>query len=236
MNAPTSNVDPRELAKFEAVSARWWDPDGEFKTLHDINPLRLRYIDERAPLRGTQVADIGCGGGILAESLAQQGARVVAIDASEAAIGTARLHQLQSGAEVTYMNTTPELFAEAHLGEFDTVTCMELLEHVPRPGEVIKACARLLRPGGQVFFSTLNRTPTAYLLAVIGAEYLLKLLPKGTHDYSRFIRPAELGAWSRAAGLTLREIVGMRYNPLNGHCALTDTVSVNYFAHASLEP
>jgi 2-polyprenyl-6-hydroxyphenyl methylase/3-demethylubiquinone-9 3-methyltransferase len=235
MTEASANVDPRELAKFEVAAARWWDREGEFKTLHDINPLRLRYIDERAPLRGKRVVDIGCGGGILSESLAEAGAKVAAIDASVAAIGTAQLHQYQSGSDVDYLQTTPEVFAAQHPGEFDVVTCMEMLEHVPEPSAVIKACKRLVSPGGHVFFSTLNRTFPAYAAAVIGAEYVFKLLPKGTHDYRRFIRPAELAAWIREAGLTLRELNGMRYNPFTGACALTATVSINYLVHAVRE-
>lgn len=235
MTEHAANVDPRELAKFEASASRWWDREGEFKTLHDINPLRLRYVDERAVLRGSQVLDVGCGGGILADSMAHSGADVTGIDASEAAIGTARLQQMQSGAKVQYLRAVPEAFAREHAAQYDIVTCMELLEHVPQPAEVVRACARLAKPGGHVFFSTLNRTPQAYLLAVIGAEYLVNLLPKGTHDYARFIRPSELALWARQCGLRVCGIDGMRYNPITRQCALTPTVSVNYLLYARLD-
>lgn len=232
MIEPSLNIDPQELAKFESQASRWWDPSGEFRTLHDINPVRLRYIEERAGLSGKQVIDLGCGGGILAEAMAARGASVTGIDASETSLKVAQLHQLKSGIEVTYICATPEQFAENHPAHYDIVTCMELLEHVPKPFSVIHACARLIRPGGHLFFSTINRTPIAYLLAVIGAEYLLKLLPKGTHSYSRFIRPSELAGWARGSGLTVTEITGMSYNPLTRRCTLTEQVDVNYLVHA----
>jgi 2-polyprenyl-6-hydroxyphenyl methylase/3-demethylubiquinone-9 3-methyltransferase len=230
----SANVDPRELAKFEAASARWWDPTGEFRTLHDINPLRLGYIETRAGLEGKQVADVGCGGGILSEALAGKGASVIGIDASETSLGVARLHQLRSKANVSYVNATPEQYAAEHAGQFDVVVCMELLEHVPQPSMVVGACAKLAKPGGHVFFSTINRTPLAYLLAVVGAEYVLQLLPKGTHDYARFIQPAELVLWARASGMTVRDISGMFYNPVTRQGSLTSHVAVNYLVHARL--
>jgi 2-polyprenyl-6-hydroxyphenyl methylase / 3-demethylubiquinone-9 3-methyltransferase len=233
MHAEThTNVDRSELAKFEAVASRWWDPGGEFKTLHDINPLRLQFIDDRCGLQGKHVADIGCGGGILAESMAARGAQVVAIDASEAAINTARLHQFQSNSAVDYEFINPEAFAAREAGKFDVVTCMELLEHVPDPSATVRACAALLKPDGKVFFSTLNRTAQSYFAAVIGAEYLLRLLPKGTHDYARFIRPAELDAWLRGARLVCQDLRGMAYNPFNGRCRLTTSMAINYLACA----
>ncbi len=232
MSEPSVNLDPQELAKFESQASRWWDPSGEFRTLHDINPLRSHYIEERAGLSGKRVIDIGCGGGILAEAMAERGALVTGIDASETSLKIAELHQAKSGVNVTYICTTPEQFAENHLAHYDIVTCMELLEHVPRPKSVIQACARLAKPGGHLFFSTINRTPIAYLLAVIGAEYLLNLLPKGTHTYGRFIRPSELALWARSAGLTITEITGLSYNPFTRRCALSAQVDVNYLVHA----
>jgi 2-polyprenyl-6-hydroxyphenyl methylase/3-demethylubiquinone-9 3-methyltransferase len=232
MIEPSINIDPQELAKFESQASRWWDPSGEFRTLHDINPVRLRYIEERAGLSGKQVIDVGCGGGILAEAMAARRAAVTGIDASELALKVAQLHQLKSGVEVAYVCATPEQFAEDYPARYDIVTCMELLEHVPRPVSVIQACTRLAKPGGHLFFSTINRTALAYLLAVIGAEYLLNLLPKGTHSYSRFIRPSELAGWARGAGLTVTEITGMSYNPFTRRCALTHQVDVNYLIHA----
>jgi 2-polyprenyl-6-hydroxyphenyl methylase/3-demethylubiquinone-9 3-methyltransferase len=231
----THNVDPRELAKFEASASRWWDSNGEFKTLHDINPFRLRYIDERARLSGKQVIDVGCGGGILSEAMASAGATVTAIDASEVSIGIARLHQFRSGSSVDYLQATPEQYAVEHAGQFDVLTCMEMLEHVPRPEEIIRACAHLVKPDGHLFFSTLNRTPLAYALAVVGAEYVMNLLPKGTHDYARFIRPSELAAWGRAHGLSFLDISGMAYNPLTRQCRFSGSVAVNYLVHARLD-
>jgi 2-polyprenyl-6-hydroxyphenyl methylase/3-demethylubiquinone-9 3-methyltransferase len=226
------NIDPAELAKFERLAARWWDCSGEFKPLHDINPLRLGYIDQRADLAGKRVADVGCGGGILAESMAQLGAEVTGIDVGEGPLMVARLHLLESGLSVDYRQQTAEqLAAEAPAG-FDVVTCMELLEHVPDPASVVAACAQLVKPDGHVFFSTINRTPKSYLFAVIAAEYLLRLLPQGTHDYSRFIRPAELAGWIRHAGLELRDLTGMSYHPLTARYFLTPDVAVNYLAHA----
>lgn len=235
MSQTAQNIDPREVAKFEELASRWWDPRSEFKPLHDINPLRLHYINSRASVAGKRVVDVGCGGGILAESMALCGAAVIGIDAGAAPLAVARLHLLESGAEVDYRQITAEQLADQQPGTFDIVTCMEMLEHVPDPGSVVAACARLAKPGGQVFFSTLNRTPKAYLLAIIGAEYLLNMLPKGTHDYSKFIRPSELANWARPTGLTLHDLTGMTYNPLARTYALGNDIDVNYLAHCSRE-
>jgi 2-polyprenyl-6-hydroxyphenyl methylase/3-demethylubiquinone-9 3-methyltransferase len=229
------NVDPAELQKFSELAHRWWDPQGEFRPLHDINPLRLEWIDERARLDGKDVLDLGCGGGILAEAMAARGARVTGIDLSEKSLRVAELHRLESGAAVTYERAMAEEFAAQHAGEFDVVTCMELLEHVPDPASVVAACARLVRPGGQVFFSTINRNPKAYLFAVIGAEYLLRLLPRGTHDYLRFIKPSELSRFCRAAGLHPAELIGMTYNPISKRYRLGDDADVNYLLRCVLE-
>lgn len=228
MTQTTHNVDPAEVAKFRALASRWWDPDSELKTLHDINPLRVEYIDNRAKLAGKRVLDIGCGGGILAEAMAQHGAVVTGMDMAEDALNVAKLHLLESGIKVDYLLGTAEQFAAQHPASFDIVTCMELLEHVPDPASVIRACATLVEPGGQVFLSTLNRNPKAYLLAVIGAEYVLNMLPRGTHDYARFIRPSEIEAWARHAGLTLRDLAGMTYNPLTRRYRLGRDIDVNY--------
>jgi 2-polyprenyl-6-hydroxyphenyl methylase/3-demethylubiquinone-9 3-methyltransferase len=236
MTVAQRNVDQDEIAKFEELASRWWDPDSEFKPLHDINPLRLNYLNERAHLAGKRVLDVGCGGGILAESMAVKGATVVGIDMGEAPLSVARLHLLESGLEVDYRQTTVEELAETEPAGFDVVTCMEMLEHVPDPASVIQACSRLVKPWGQVFFATLNRTPKAYLFAIIGAEYLLRLLPQGTHDYRKFIRPSELDTWVRDAGLTLCELTGMHYNPLTQQYWLGPGVEVNYIAHCRLEP
>jgi 2-polyprenyl-6-hydroxyphenyl methylase/3-demethylubiquinone-9 3-methyltransferase len=226
------NMDPGEVAKFDQSASRWWDPNSEYKPLHDINPLRLDYIDDRAALSGKRVVDVGCGGGILAESMAARGAQVVGVDMAGAALAVARLHTLESGVSVDYRQMTAEQLAAAEPASFDVVTCMELLEHVPDPASLIAACAQLAKPGGQLFFSTLNRNPKSYLFAVLGAEYLLRMLPKGTHDFAKFIRPAELARWSRAAGLTLKELTGMSYNPITRHYVLGGDVSVNYLVHA----
>jgi 2-polyprenyl-6-hydroxyphenyl methylase/3-demethylubiquinone-9 3-methyltransferase len=232
MTTAPLNVDAQELAKFEALANRWWDPDSEFKPLHDINPLRLNYIADRVGgLADRRVLDVGCGGGILAESMALRGARVLGIDMGEAPLAVAQLHQLESGAELDYRRITAEELAESEPASFDVVTCMELLEHVPDPASTIRACARLVKPGGHLFFSTINRHPKAYLLAIIGAEYVLRMLPKGTHDYRKFIRPSELDGWLRAAGLTLHHLTGLHYNPLTGRYRLGPGVSVNYMAH-----
>jgi 2-polyprenyl-6-hydroxyphenyl methylase/3-demethylubiquinone-9 3-methyltransferase len=236
MTATQRNVDPGEIAKFSELASRWWDPDSEFKPLHAINPLRLDFIDARARLTGKRVLDVGCGGGILAESMAERGATVVGIDMGEAPLSVARLHLLESGLEVDYRCITVEELAEIEPAGFDVVTCMEMLEHVPDPASVVRACARLVKPDGQVFFTTINRTPKAYLFAVIGAEYVLRLLPQGTHDYRKFIRPSELDSWARESGLNLGELTGMHYNPLTGHYWLAAGVEVNYLAYYRLEP
>ena len=222
------NADPAELEKFSQLASRWWDPHGEFRPLHEINPLRLDWIDQRAALAGKRVLDVGCGGGILAEAMAARGARVTGIDLSEKSLRVAELHSLQSKAQVSYEGVSAEDYAERHAGEFDVVTCMELLEHVPEPGAMVAACAHLVRPGGQVFFSTINRNPKSYLFAVIGAEYVLRLLPKGTHDYQRFIKPSELSRFARDAGLRTAELIGMTYNPLTRRYRLERDCDVNY--------
>jgi 2-polyprenyl-6-hydroxyphenyl methylase/3-demethylubiquinone-9 3-methyltransferase len=227
------NADPAELRKFESIASRWWDPTSEFRPLHEINPLRLDYVDQRAALHGKTVLDVGCGGGILAESMAARGAKVTGIDLGGANIEVARLHLLESGLEVNYREVAVEQLAAESPASFDVVTCMEMLEHVPDPASVIAACGRLVKPGGLVFLSTINRNPKAYLYAVVGAEYVLGMLPKGTHDYAKFIRPSELGTWLRAAGLDLEDMTGLTYNPLTGVYALeADDVSVNYMACA----
>jgi len=224
-----SNVDHAEIAKFEALAHRWWDRESEFKPLHDINPLRVNWIDEHVGgLAGKKVLDVGCGGGILSEAMAQRGATVTGIDMGEAPLAVARLHQLESRVAVEYRQITAEALAEEQPGQFDVVTCLEMLEHVPDPASVIDACQRLVKPGGQVFFSTINRNPKSYLFAVIGAEYLLRLLPRGTHDFKKFIRPSELGAWCRNVGLEVKDIVGLTYNPLTKHYKLAADVDVNY--------
>ena len=227
----STNADPAELAKFSALAHRWWDPTSEFKPLHDINPLRLHYIDERCGgLHDKKVLDVGCGGGILAEAMAAQGARVTGIDLSEKALGVAKLHQLESGAEVEYRLISAEALAASAADTYDVVTCMELLEHVPEPASTIAACAQLTRPGGMVVFATINRNAKSYLFAVIGAEYVLNLLPRGTHDYARFLKPAEIAASARRAGLAPDAIIGMTYNPLTRVYRLEPDTTVNYIA------
>jgi 2-polyprenyl-6-hydroxyphenyl methylase/3-demethylubiquinone-9 3-methyltransferase len=223
------NADPAELAKFSALAHRWWDPTSEFKPLHDINPLRLAYLQERSGgLAQKRVLDVGCGGGILAEAMAGRGARVTGIDLSEKSLRVAELHLLQSQVDVRYEMASAEEYAERHGGQFDVVTCMELLEHVPQPSAMVAACARLVRPGGQVFFSTINRNAKSYLFAVVGAEYVLRLLPRGTHDYQRFIKPSELSRWARSAALRTSELIGMTYNPLTQRYRLQADCGVNY--------
>jgi 2-polyprenyl-6-hydroxyphenyl methylase/3-demethylubiquinone-9 3-methyltransferase len=222
------NADPLELQKFSDLAHRWWDPTSEFRPLHDINPLRLEWINARAPLRGKAVLDIGCGGGILAESMAKKGAAVAGIDLSEKALKVADLHSLESGITVRYELIAAEAMAAREPASFDVVTCMEMLEHVPDPSAIVKACATLVKPGGHVFFSTLNRNPKSYLFAVIGAEYLLRMLPKGTHDYAKFITPAELAQYIRNAGLNVEALKGMGYNPLTQMYSLNQDTSVNY--------
>jgi len=230
MNQP--NVDSGEIAKFNALAERWWDPNSEFRPLHDINPLRLNYIDERLDLPGKKVIDIGCGGGLLSEGMARRGATVTGIDLGEAPLAVARLHAEQSGVEVEYLQVLAEDIAEQRAGEYDAVTCLEMLEHVPDPSSVIRACAKLVKPGGQVFFSTINRNPKAFLFAIVGAEYVLRLLPRGTHEYAKLIRPSELAGWSRDAGLDVRDTTGMTYNPVTQVYKLNRDVSVNYLMHA----
>jgi 2-polyprenyl-6-hydroxyphenyl methylase/3-demethylubiquinone-9 3-methyltransferase len=224
------NVDELEIKKFEALASRWWDPNSEFKTLHEINPLRINYISQQINLAGKQVLDIGCGGGILAEAMAHHGASVSAIDLADASLAVARLHQLESQLEIDYVKVSAEEFAQQHEQQFDVITCLEMLEHVPRPAAVVDACYRLVKPGGLVFFSTINRNPKSYLYAILGAEYLLNLLPRGTHDYAKFIKPSELARWSRSSGLQLREQVGLHYNPLSKKYSLRPGIDVNYIA------
>ncbi|MBS0335352.1 MAG: bifunctional 2-polyprenyl-6-hydroxyphenol methylase/3-demethylubiquinol 3-O-methyltransferase UbiG [Proteobacteria bacterium] len=227
----TQNADPAELEKFSQLAHRWWDPGSEFKPLHEINPLRLAWINGHAPLAGKDVLDVGCGGGILAEAMSSLGANVRGIDLSDKALKVAELHRLESRLPVTYESVSAEDLAERSPAAFDVVTCMELLEHVPSPPSTIAACAKLLKPDGHAFFSTINRNPKAYLFAVIGAEYILKLLPKGTHDYARFIKPSELASACRAAGLRTAEYIGMTYNPLTERYSLGPNCDVNYIVH-----
>ncbi|PCJ22141.1 MAG: bifunctional 3-demethylubiquinol 3-O-methyltransferase/2-polyprenyl-6-hydroxyphenol methylase [Gammaproteobacteria bacterium] len=225
------NVDYAELEKFESIAERWWDKTSEFKPLHDINPLRLNYINERAPLSGKKVIDIGCGGGILSESMAQRGADVTGIDMGEAPLAVARIHAEKSGIKVNYLHNTAEKMAEENPGQYDVVTCLEMLEHVPDPSSVIAACSKLVKPGGHVFFSTINRNPKSFLFAIVGAEYVLNMLPRGTHEFSKLIRPSELSAWARASGLSVKGLVGMTYNPLFKTYKLGTNVDVNYLIH-----
>ena len=222
------NADPLELQKFSELAHRWWDPTSEFRPLHEINPLRLAWINARAPLAGKNVIDIGCGGGILTESMAKRGATVTGIDLSEKALKVADLHSLESGAPVRYKLIAAETMAEQEAGQYDIVTCMEMLEHVPDPAAIVKACATLVKPGGHVFFSTLNRNPKAYLFAILGAEYLLRMLPRGTHDYQKFITPAELSQYCRSAQLSVDGLKGLGYNPLTKIYSLNEDTSVNY--------
>jgi 2-polyprenyl-6-hydroxyphenyl methylase/3-demethylubiquinone-9 3-methyltransferase len=222
------NADPLELQKFSDLAHRWWDPTSEFRPLHEINPLRLEWINARTPLVGKVVVDIGCGGGILAESMVKKGATVTGIDLSEKALKVADLHSLESGVQVRYELISAEALAAREAERFDVVTCMEMLEHVPDPAAIVQACATLVKPGGRVFFSTINRNPKSYLFAVIGAEYLLRLLPKGTHDYAKFITPAELSQFIRNAGMTVESLKGMGFNPLTQMYSLNQDTSVNY--------
>ena len=227
------NVDLSEIAKFEKLASRWWDPHSEFKPLHDINPLRAGWIDQHANVKHKSVLDVGCGGGLLCEALAHRGALVTGIDMGEAPLSVARLHQLESGVTVEYQQSTAESMAERRAGEFEIVTCLEMLEHVPDPSTVIQACADLCRSGGDLSFSTINRNPKSFLFAIVGAEYILNLLPRGTHEYDKFIKPSELARWIREAGLDMQEMMGMTYNPLTKRYRLTpDDVSVNYLIRA----
>ena len=227
------NADPAELDKFGELAHRWWDPNSEFKPLHDINPLRLDWIDNAIGLSGKRVLDVGCGGGLLSEGMAVRGAEVTGIDLSEKPLGVAKLHLLESGQKVDYRKISAEQMAEEMPGAFDAVTCLEMLEHVPDPASIVASCARLVKPGGQVFFSTINRNPKAYLFAVIGAEYLLQMLPRGTHDFARFIKPSELTRWCKQSDLEPDELTGMTYNPLTKHYALGRDTDVNYLIRAT---
>lgn len=228
------NADEIELKKFGELAHKWWDKNSEFKPLHEINPLRLNYIDSLVGLKDKRVLDVGCGGGILSESIYFKGANVTGIDLGEKALNVAKLHQLESGAKVDYRLVSVEQLASEQPASFDVVTCMEMLEHVPDPAAVVAACARLVKPGGSVFFSTINRNPKAYLFAVIGAEYVLNMLPRGTHDYAKFIKPSELSSWARNAGLDISGLKGMSYSPITQHYRLGEDVSVNYLMHTQL--
>jgi len=229
-----SNVDPQEIAKFEALASRWWDRSSEFRPLHEINPLRANYIDRHSPVAGQQLVDVGCGGGILAESMAQRGATVTGIDMGEAPLSVARLHQLESGVDVRYLQSTAEDLAEQEPGSFDVVCCLEMLEHVPDPASVIDACAALAKPGASLYFSTINRNPKAFMFAIVGAEHILQLLPAGTHEYAKFIKPSEMAGWIREAGLVLKDMTGLTYNPITKAYRLNPRdVSVNYMLRAT---
>lgn len=228
MSTTTNNVDPAELAKFQDLASRWWDANSEFKPLHQINPLRLNWINDRIPLDGARVLDVGCGGGILAESMAEKGADVLGIDLAEAPLAVARLHALESGATLEYREISAEDCAVEKPAEFDCVTCLELLEHVPDPASTVAACAAMVKPGGRVFFSTLNKNPKSFLFAIVGAEYVLRLLPRGTHDWKKFIKPSDLSSYCRASGLRVDEIIGLTYNPLTKRYKLENDVDVNY--------
>ena len=227
----TENVDQGELAKFNSLASRWWDKEGEFRPLHQINPLRLDWIRQHVKLAGCKAVDIGCGGGILAEAMAACKATVTGIDMADGPLAVARLHQLESGAEVDYRQSTAEALAAEEPGKYDVVTCLEMLEHVPDPSQVIRSCMELVKPGGHVFFSTINRNPKSFLFAIVGAEYVLKLLPRGTHEYEKFIRPSELEQWARAAGLELQVSTGMHYNPLTKEYSLGPNLDVNYLMY-----
>ena len=229
----TINVDPAEIARFSELAHRWWDPASDFKPLHDINPLRLDYIDRCAGLSGKTVLDVGCGGGILAESMSQRGAQVTGIDLSDKALKVAQLHVLESGVALDYRHTSAEDFARERPQHYDIVTCMELLEHVPDPASTVRACATLAKAGGHVFFSTINRNLKSYLFAVVGAEYVLRMLPRGTHRYEKFVKPSELGGFCRQGSLDVREVIGMTYNPLTDRYALGSDTSVNYLMHCT---
>lgn len=231
-NTQNVNVDPDEIKKFADLASRWWDPEGEFKPLHDMNPLRLGFIDDHAKVSGKTVLDVGCGGGILSEAMAQAGAKVTGLDLGEEQLNVAKLHLLESGTEVDYVCKPVEQLATEQPAHYDAVTCLEMIEHVPDPSQVVKACADLVKPGGKVFFSTINRNPKAYAIAVLGAEYILKVLPQGTHDYQRFIKPSELNNWIEAAGMKLVSISGIHYNPLFKNFTLGGNVDVNYIVCA----
>ncbi|MCB1648145.1 MAG: bifunctional 2-polyprenyl-6-hydroxyphenol methylase/3-demethylubiquinol 3-O-methyltransferase UbiG [Gammaproteobacteria bacterium] len=230
-NTDFNNCDDSEIRKFSALASRWWDPNSEFKPLHEINPLRMGFISSKVTLAGKRVLDIGCGGGILSEAMTQQGAEVTAIDLADASLAVARLHQLESGLQIRYEKIAAEAMAVREPGAYDVVTCLEMLEHVPDPAAIVQACATLVKPGGHVFFSTINRNPKAYVFAILGAEYLLNLLPRGTHDYARFIKPSELLSWTRQVDLEADELTGMAYNPLSKRYSLDNNVDVNYLGH-----
>lgn len=228
-NNTGANIDPQEIAKFEELASRWWDRESEFKPLHDINPLRVDFIDQIASLNGKKILDVGCGGGILSEAMAHRGAEVTGIDMGEAPLKVAKLHGLESGVSVSYRQITVEELATEQPESYDIVTCMEMMEHVPDPSSIVDACSQLVKPGGHVFFSTLNRNPKSYMMAIVGAEHLLKLVPKGTHDFNKFIRPSELASWIRQSGLQSKKITGLTYNPLSKNYKLNDRdVDVNY--------
>jgi 2-polyprenyl-6-hydroxyphenyl methylase/3-demethylubiquinone-9 3-methyltransferase len=226
-----TNVDAAEIARFEAAASRWWDPQGEMRPLHELNPVRLRYVERAGPLAGVLALDVGCGGGLLTEAMARKGARVTGLDLAQDLLDVARLHAMDGGVEVRYLLESAEAHAAGHAGAYDVVTCMEMLEHVPEPAAVVAALGTLVRPGGHVFVSTLNRTARAYALAVVGAEYVLGLLPRGTHTYDKFIRPSELRQWARAGGLTVSDVAGLDYDPFARVARLTDDASVNYLMH-----
>ena len=228
-----ANIDPAERRKFDDIAASWWDPDGESRPLHDLNPARLAYIEERAPLKGSRVVDVGCGGGILSESMSKRDALVTGIDIAGKALAVARLHMHESGCEVDYQQSTAEQWAREHPAHADIVTCMEMLEHVPEPASVVAACAAMLKPGGHLFMSTLNRTPMAFAMAILGGEYIARLIPRGTHQYERFIRPSELCGWLRGAGMQVMDISGVHYDPLGRTARTGGHVQVNYLIHAS---
>lgn len=232
MTTTSHNIDPAEIARFDSLAHRWWDKNGAMKALHDINPLRANYIDQHANIAGKTVLDVGCGGGILSEALAQRGAQVTGIDAGSEPINVAQLHLLESELDISYYHSTAENFAQQHSASFDVISCLEMLEHVPDPQSVIHACAALCKPGGQLFFSTINRNAKAWLMMIVGAEYVMNMVPKGTHTYNKLIRPAELSRWLRQAGLEVTEIRGMEYKPLSQQYVLGDNCDVNYFVRA----
>ncbi len=231
MTPPAINLDPAELAKFEAIASDWWDPDGPLKTLHDINPLRVEYIADRTDLRGARILDVGCGGGLLSEALSGKGAQVSGIDLAESGIAVARAHAAESGHDIDYRKIDAATLASEQPASFDVVTCLELLEHVPDPGALVAACSKLVRPGGTVFFSTINRNPKSFVFAILGAEHLLRMVPRGTHQYAKLVRPAELSSWCRATKLDMKELTGLHFNPLTQSYWLGGNTDVNYFAH-----